>query len=126
MLTESFIASTLTPAKPTNSTTLGIHVHEFQPLPGLKSTFKKSSSKPNCLAVSFSHIFTAQADKAVVNVYSKERGNQEAVVPFPERIHCIALAGERDGAGILALGTESGRVSLWEVILLHPTLGICQ
>ncbi len=115
MLTESFIAATLNTEHPTNSTVLGIHFHDFQPNPALKSTFKKSSVKPNCVAVSDSHIFAAQADKAVVQVYSRERNNQEAIVPFSERIHSIALAGERDGAGILVLGMDGGRLVLWEV-----------
>lgn len=39
----------------------------------------------------------------------------EAVVPFPERIHSIVLAGESDGAGMLILGTEGGRLILWEL-----------
>ena len=115
MLTESFIASTLNVDKPNNKTVVGIHVHDFQPLPALKSTFKKSSTHANCLAVSPTHIFAAQADKAVVHVYSRERNNQEAVVPFPEKVHSVALAGESDGAGTLILGTEGGRVILWEV-----------
>ena len=115
MLTESFIASTLDPEKPSNSDTPGIHLHDFQPLPALKSTFKKSSTNANSLAVSPSHVFAAQADRAVIHVYSRERNNQEAVVPFPERIRSLVLAGESDGAGTLILGTECGRVILWEV-----------
>ena len=119
MLTESFIASTLNPEKPSNSVIAGVHRYDLQPLPALKSTFKKSSTNTNCLAVSPTHVFAAQADKAVVYVYSRERNNQEAVVPFPEKIQSIALAGESDGAGMLVLGTESGRVILWEVRLCH-------
>ena len=115
MLTESFVASTLNPEKPSNSTITGIHLLDFQPLPALKSTFKKSSTNSNCLAVSPSHIFAAQSDKAVVHVYSRERNNQEAVVPFPEKIHSLALSGESGGAGTLVLGTEGGRIILWEV-----------
>lgn len=115
MLTESFIASTLNPEKPSNTIAVGIHLHDFQPIPALKNTFKKSSTNPNCLAIHPTHIFAAQADKAVINVYSRERNNQEAIVPFPERIHSIALAGEADGAGILILGTGGGRIILWEV-----------
>lgn len=117
MLTESFVASTLNPEKTSNTVAAGLHLHELQPLPALKHTFKKSSIHPNCLAVSLTHIFAAQADKAVVHVYSRERNNQEAVVPFPEKIHSIALTGESDGAGTLILGTEGGRVILWEVCL---------
>ena len=119
MLTESFIASTLVTEKPSNSVLPGVHLYDFQPLPALKSTFKKSSTKTNCLAVSPSHVFAAQADKAVIHVYSRERNNQEAVVPFPEKIQSIVLAGESDGAGTLILGTEGGRVVLWEVCLFY-------
>ena len=115
MLTETFIASTLNPEKPSNSVTPGIHLYDFQPLSALRSTFKKSSTNVNSLAVSPSHIFAAQADKAVIHVYSRERSNQEAVVPFPEKIQSLVLAGESDGAGTLILGTEGGRVILWEV-----------
>lgn len=115
MLTESFIVSTLNPEKPSNSVSPGVHLYEFQPLLALKYTFKKSSTSTNCLAVSPSHIFAAQADKAVIHVYSRERNNQEAVVPFPENIQSIVLAGASDGAGTLILGTEGGRVILWEV-----------
>jgi len=117
MLTESFIASMLNPEISGNTVATGIHLHDFQPLPDLKFTFKKSSNHPNCLAVSPTHVFAAQADKAVVHVYSRERKNQEAVVPFPERVRSIALAGESEGAGTLILGTEGGRVILWEVCL---------
>ena len=117
MLTETFIASTLNLEKPSNTVAAGIHVHEIQPLSALKSTFKKSSSDPNCLAVSPTHIFAAQADKAVVHVYSRDRINQEATVPFPDRIHSIALVGESDGAGTLILGTAGGGLRLLEVRL---------
>jgi pre-rRNA-processing protein IPI3 len=115
MLTESFITSTLNPEKPSNSIVTGTHFYDFQPLPALKSTYKKSSTNANCLAVSQSHVFAAQADKAVIHVYSRERKNQEAIVPFPEKIHSLALAGGSDGGGTLTLGTEGGRVILWEV-----------
>ena len=115
MLTESFLVSTLNPEKPSNNSTPGVHLYDFQPLPALKSTFKKSSTNTNSLAVSPSHVFAAQEDKAVIHVYSRERNNQEAVVPFPEKIRSLVLAGESDGAGTLILGTEGGRVILWEV-----------
>lgn len=119
MLTESFIASTLDPEKPSNSVTPGVHLYDFHPLPALKSTFKKSSTNTNCLAISPTHIFAAQADKAVINVYSRERNNQEAIVPFPEKIRSIVLAGETSGAGTLILGTDGGRLILWEVCLFY-------
>lgn len=116
MLSESFIAATLSSAKTPTATLrdVGICVHEFQPSSQLRSTFKKSSTSSNCLAVSPSHIFCAQADKAVVHVYSREKGNQEALIPFPERIRSIAVAGTKYG-DVLVLGTEGGRLILWEV-----------
>ncbi|MCJ1395371.1 Pre-rRNA-processing protein ipi3 [Xylographa bjoerkii] len=118
MLTESCIASVLATEKASTCAAnrdVGIYIHEYQPLPAVRSTFKKSSTKPNCLAVSTSHIFAAQAEKAVIHVYNRERGNQEAVVPFSEKVSSLALIGRYDGAGILALGTEGGRVLLWEL-----------
>ena len=125
MLTESFIASTLNPEKLSNSVTPGIHLYDFQPLPALKSTFKKSSTNVNSLAVSPSHIFAAQADKAVIHVYSRERNNLEAAVPFPEKVKSLVLAGASDGAGTLILGTEGGRVILWEVCPSYHDGVIC-
>lgn len=120
MLSESFVASTLSSAKTPTATLrdVGICVQEFQPAPQLRSTFKKSSTTTNCLAVSPAHIFSAQAEKAVVHVYSREKGNQEALVPFPERIRSIAVAGGKYG-DVLVLGTEGGRLILWEVWLFH-------
>ena len=117
MLTENFIAATLTTSKPSqhlNSSLkdVGIFLHEFQPQPTLRHGYKKSSIQPQCLAASESHIFSAQADKAVINVYRRERGNQEATVPLPDRIRSIAYA---DGAAILVIGTEEGKLILWEV-----------
>jgi len=119
MLTETLVLSTLSPSKstpPTTSRDVGVHLHTYQPLASPQHSFKKSSTAPNCLAVSSSHIFAAQADKAVVHVYSREHGNQEAVVPFPEKIRSIALAGEyEEGTGSLVMGTEGGRLIVWEV-----------
>ena len=107
---------------PANAATkdAGIFLHDLQPLPSLKSTFRKSSTKSNCLAVTTTHVFAAQADKAVVHVYNVDRQTQEAVVPFPERISSIALVGQPDEVGILALGTEGGKLILWEVRIVLP------
>ncbi|KAJ5768263.1 Ribosomal assembly complex component Ipi3 [Penicillium manginii] len=115
MLSESFVASTLLSAKSSAATLrdVGICLQEFQPSPQIRSTFKKSSTHPNGLAVSPTHIFAAQADKAVIHVYSREKGNQEALVPFPERIRSIAVAGAKYG-DVLILGTEGGRLIVWE------------
>lgn len=118
MLTESFVASTKTVERQAQATTakdIGIHLHDFQPIPSLKTSFKKSSTQPNCLAVSATHIFAAQAHKSVVHVYNRERNNQEALIPFQEIITCLALAGQYNGAGTLVLGTQSGRLILCEV-----------
>lgn len=103
-------------SNPTTAKDIGIHIHEYQPNPSHKSSFKKSSTGPSCLAVNATHIFTAQADKSVIHVYNRERNNQEAVVPFQEQITCLALAGRHDGAGTLVMGTQGGRLILWEVI----------
>ena len=116
MLSESFISATLTTGKiksqlPSNLKDVGICLHEFQPQLALRHGYKKSSVNRNCLAISESHLFAAQADKAVINVYSREKGNQEATVPFPERIHSLAYV---DGTGILVIGTEGGKLILWE------------
>ena len=118
MLTESFIASVLDSGKAkvgAANKDIGIHIYEYQPLSAIRTTFKKSITKPNCLAVSISHIFAAQAEKAVIHVYNRERGNQETIVPFPEKVTSLALIGRYDAPGILALGTAGGRILLWEV-----------
>ena len=119
MLTESFVASVLYSEKPPSTSSAlkdtAIHLYHYQPLPSLKSSFKKSSTRPNCLAISASHIFAAQSDKAAILVYSRERGNQEVFIPFQERVSSITLIGDLQDAGILAIGTEGGRLLLWEV-----------
>lgn len=117
MLTESFVAATLTTKAPAPNTSaalkdVGISRHELWPQSTFRQGFKKSSSRSGCVAISATHIFAAQADKAVVNVYNRERGTQEATVPFPERLSRIAFA---EGASVLVLGTEEGRLILWEV-----------
>jgi pre-rRNA-processing protein IPI3 len=117
MLTESFIAATLAANKPSQHLSaalkdVGIFLHELQPQTALRHGFRKSSTKPQCAAVSRSHIFAAQSEKAVINVYNREKGNQEATVPFPEKIRSIIYAS---GPEVLILGTEDGKLILWEV-----------
>ncbi|KAL9050049.1 MAG: hypothetical protein Q9162_006870 [Coniocarpon cinnabarinum] len=117
MLKEQFTAASRSyPLPPAGNTPqlkdAGIFIHTFQPQPALANTFKKSQSEPNCVAFSRSHIFAAQAQKAVVHVYSRETGKQEAIVPFPERIRSLALVLTDT---VLALGTDGGRSILWEV-----------
>ena len=125
MLTETLCLSTLSPSKSNPSAAskdLGVHLHTYQPNPSPAHSFKKSSTHPNCLAVNSTHIFAAQAEKAVIHVYNRELGNQEAIVPFPEKIRSIALAGDYDeGAGCLVLGTESGGILVWEVCEIQYT-----
>lgn len=118
MLSESFITSTLTSDRGRSSSSsalrdVGICVYELQPHLTPRHSYKKSSTRRNCLAVSESHIFAAQADKAVIHVYNRERGNQEATVPFPERICSLAYAGV--GSALLVIGTAEGRLILWEL-----------
>ncbi|OAF55112.1 Pre-rRNA-processing protein ipi3 [Pseudogymnoascus destructans] len=114
-LSEKFITSIRAAPKSANtaiSKDIGIYTHTLHPTYTIDSAFKKSSTSPHCLAVSSTHIFAAQADKAVVHIYSRARANQEALVSFPERIHSLALLHD----GLLALGTAEGRVILWEVL----------
>jgi pre-rRNA-processing protein IPI3 len=114
MLTEQFIASIGVPSKAPGThiaKDAGIFIHEFQPLQAQRAIFKKSATPPNSLAISNTHIFAVQAEKSVVHVYSREHGNQEATVPFTERITSLTLAC--DGM-VLILGTTEGRLFLWE------------
>jgi pre-rRNA-processing protein IPI3 len=114
MLSQGFLSSIRAQQKAANTAVTkdaGIYLHELHPTSTIKSSFKKSSTPINALAASSTHFFAAQADKAVVHVYSRERGNQEALISFPERIHCVTLVGD----GILVLGTAEGRIILWEV-----------
>jgi pre-rRNA-processing protein IPI3 len=120
-LTEPFITSILAAPKTANtaiSKDIGIYSHLLHPTPQITAQFKKSSTRANSLAVSSTHIYAAQIGKAVVHVYSRERGNQEAIIPFPERISSIALLHD----GLLALGTEGGRIILWEVLSGRTTM----
>ncbi|KAK0656784.1 WD40-repeat-containing domain protein [Cercophora newfieldiana] len=112
MLSEEFVSAIC--GAPLSSNTaiakdVGIYCHALSPTYSVKSTFKKSSAPPRCLAVSETHVFAAQHEKAYVHVYSRIRGNQEAFVAFPERIRCLTLVGD-----ILILGTAEGRLMLWE------------
>lgn len=117
MLTESFVAATesVKPAAAHLSTAVkdvGVFVHELQPRVAIRQGFKKSSVAKNSLAANDSHIFAAQAGKAVVHVYSRARGNQESTVPFPQKISSLVFAPR---SAILILGTQDGKLILWEV-----------
>ena len=97
---------------------VGIYIHSLTPSWAVKSTFKKSSAPTNSVAISDSHVFAAQDQKAHVHVYSRQRGNQETFISFQERIKSVALSGD-----VLALGTAEGRLILWEVCCFSQ---ICQ
>ncbi|KAG5984567.1 hypothetical protein E4U55_004223 [Claviceps digitariae] len=112
MLSEEVFSSICGPPIAANtavSKDVGIYGHSLTPSWAVKSTFKKSSVPRHCLAISKAHIFAAQDQKAHVHVYSRLRGNQEALVAFPERIRSLTLAGD-----VLVLGTSEGRLILWE------------
>ncbi|KAF2209469.1 hypothetical protein CERZMDRAFT_46826 [Cercospora zeae-maydis SCOH1-5] len=114
MLSEHFIASIGVPPKTPGTNVAkdaAIFLHEFQPLAQQRAVFKKSATAPNCLAISGSHIFAAQEGKGAVHVYNREKGNQEAAVPFTEKISSITLACDD---AVLVLGTVEGRIFLWE------------
>jgi pre-rRNA-processing protein IPI3 len=124
MLIEGFIAATCSTSVKTNLPStlkdIGIIKHELQPQSTIRHGFKKSSAKTNCVAFSNTHIFAAQADRAVVLVYNRDKGNQEATVPFPERITSLEFIGE--SSGFLILGTEGGRLNVWEVASGRQTI----
>ncbi|TGZ83340.1 WD40 repeat-like protein [Ascodesmis nigricans] len=97
-------------------------LHTATPL----GSFKRSNTR--CVALTKSHLFAAQTDKAVVNVYALGDGKKdgkgagiagtgvtgqlETTVSFPEKVS--ALAASRGGE-FVAVGTEGGRVYVWEV-----------
>jgi pre-rRNA-processing protein IPI3 len=113
MLSEEIFSSICGPPIAANtavSKDVGIYGHSLSPSWAVKATFKKSSTSSHCLAVNETHIFAAQDQKAQVHVYSRLRGNQEALVAFPERIRSLALVND-----VLILGTSEGRLILWEV-----------
>ncbi|PSS03202.1 WD40-repeat-containing domain protein [Coniella lustricola] len=112
MVAEEFITSICGPPLSSNTAIakdVGIYTHSLWPSFAAKSTLKKSATPIHCLAVSETHVFAAQHERAYIHVYSRLRGNQEAFVAFPERIRCIALAG-----CVLVIGTVEGRIMLWE------------
>lgn len=116
MVAEEFFSAVCGPPLSSNTAIakdVGIYAHSLWPTFAPKATFRKSAAPPHCLAVSDTHVFAAQHEKAYVHVYSRLRGNQEAFVAFPEKIRCIALAGD-----VLVLGTVEGRMMLWEVSLV--------
>lgn len=83
------------------------------------ASFKRSSTPKNCLAVTPSHVFAAQSDKAIINIYNRSKQNLESTVPFQEKFTVIEASG---GSGaFLAGGTDSGRLTIWEVCVILRT-----
>jgi len=117
MLTEHLLASIAAPRQQKPNTTIAkdaaIFLYELQPHAAQRGLFKKSATSPGCLAVTETHIFAAQADKAVVAIYGREQGNQQATVAFQEKITVLTLTC-RDT--VLVLGTEEGRLYFWEIL----------
>ncbi|KAI0994420.1 hypothetical protein K3495_g13762 [Podosphaera aphanis] len=114
MITEKFIIATRADPKvslKSISKDVGIYLQELQPESAVRCTFKNSTSPVNAIVASSTHIFAAQAEKAVIHVYSREKGNQESIVSFPERVHSLSLFEDN----VLVLGMADGRIILWEV-----------
>ncbi|CAN8100190.1 unnamed protein product [Discula destructiva] len=112
MVAEEFFSAVYGPPLSSNTAIakdVGIYHHSLWPTFAPKSTFRKTAAPPHCLAVTETHVFAAQHEKAYVHVYSRLRGNQEAFVAFPEKIRCVTLAGD-----VLVIGTVEGRIMLWE------------
>ncbi|KAF3917242.1 hypothetical protein AA313_de0200494 [Arthrobotrys entomopaga] len=83
-------------------------VHSFSQSGGV---LKKSSCPPHCLAISPSHVFAAQSDKSTLNVYNRSKGSLETTIPLPEQLTAVACS---HNGGVVAMGTSSGRVNIWE------------
>ncbi|KAI8623124.1 WD domain-containing protein [Xylariaceae sp. FL1651] len=112
MLTESYFVSVSGPPLSNNTAIpkdAGIYEHTLHPTHATSAILKKSSVPTGGLALSDTHVFAAQQDKSTVHVYSRAKGNQEAVVTFAERIRSITLLGD-----VLFIGTQEGRVIVWE------------
>ncbi|RYP93138.1 hypothetical protein DL770_000712 [Monosporascus sp. CRB-9-2] len=108
MLTETYFSSVSGPPIANNTAIAkdaGIYEHTLHPSHSTPTTFKKSSVPRSCLAVGETHVFAAQDEKSTVHVYSRTRGNQEALVTFQERIRSVLLRDD-----VLFLGTQEGRV----------------
>ncbi|KAH6645841.1 WD40-repeat-containing domain protein [Truncatella angustata] len=112
MLTERYFVS-VSGAPLANNTAIakdvGIYEHILHPSHSTANIFKKSSVPPRGLAVSDTHVFSAQDEKSTVHVYSRENGKQEAIVTLQERIKSVALQND-----VLILGTDQGRIMVWE------------
>ncbi len=115
MLSEDFFAAVCGPPLTSNTAIakdVAIYHQTLSPAQAVRATFKKSATPIGGLALSPSHVFAAQQERSYVHVYSRLRGGQEAAVPMPEKVRCLALAGD-----VLVAGTAEGRLILWEVRL---------
>ncbi|CAK7564200.1 MAG: Pre-rRNA-processing protein ipi3 [Sporothrix epigloea] len=115
MLSEDFFAAVCGPPLTSNTAIardVSIYHQTLSPAHSVQATFKKSATPINGLAISTAHVFAAQEDRAYVHVYSRLRGGQETFVPMPEKVRCLAVAGD-DGCIVVA-GTAEGRLLLWE------------
>ncbi|KAI2617155.1 putative ribosomal assembly complex component Ipi3 [Hypoxylon sp. NC1633] len=113
MLTETYFVSVAGSPLANDTATVkdaGIYERTLHPSHSTASVFKKSSAPLGCLAVSDTHVYAAQEEKSTVHVYSRAKGNQEALVTFPERIRSVALQDD-----VLFLGSQEGRLIIWEV-----------
>ncbi|KAG0124809.1 WD40-repeat-containing domain protein [Tuber indicum] len=112
MLNEQVTISTFRPTPDISSTATAepaIAIYDLHTF-SQTASFKRSTTAKNCLAITDSHLFAAQSDKAVVNIYSREKGSLETTVPFKEKF-TVLEAGSQE---IIAGGTEDGRLLLWE------------
>ncbi|KAI0458106.1 WD40-repeat-containing domain protein [Xylaria acuta] len=113
MLTESYFVSVSGPPLANNTAIpkdAGVYEHTLHPTHATSAVLKKSSAPGGGLALSDTHVFAVQQDKSTVHVYARPKGNQEAVVNFPERIRSVALSHD-----VLFLGTQEGRIIAWEL-----------
>jgi pre-rRNA-processing protein IPI3 len=121
MLTESVVASVskIEDSKTTSWTGTPFpkdaSIFEFSVNPrfAVSSVFKKSSTVRSGLALSDSHVFAAQTDKAAIHVYERVKGKQEATIPLPEKATAVETAGEC--GELLVIGTDEGNVLVWSV-----------
>ncbi|CAK7203618.1 Pre-rRNA-processing protein ipi3 [Sporothrix eucalyptigena] len=115
MLSEDFFAAVCGPPLTSNTAIardVSIYHQTLNPAHSVQATFKKSATPVGGLAVSTAHVFAAQQDRAYVHVYSRLRGGQETFVPMPDKLRCVAVAG--DDGSVLVAGTAEGRLVLWE------------
>ncbi|KAF8416084.1 WD40-repeat-containing domain protein [Tirmania nivea] len=111
MLSEQVLVGTLRSLTDPSSSesTLSIYdLHTYKQV----ATYKRSSTAKSGLAVTSSHIYAAQADKAIINVYDRSKGILASTVPFTEQFTVLSAS---HGGALIAGGTESGRLTIWEV-----------